>query len=120
MNGQRIKTLFLLHLLLAVYSTNGIFSKLAAGQPFLSPRFCLYYSVIVILLGGYALAWQQIIKRMPLTIAFSNKAVTVVWGMVWGAIWFQEQITLGKVLGGALVVLGVVIFAWADKADQNG
>ena len=32
----RVKTLFALHLLLMVYSTSGILSKLAAGVDFLS------------------------------------------------------------------------------------
>ena len=120
MKWKNVRVLFFLHLLLMLYSASGIFSKLAAGQPFLSPRFCLYYAIIIALLGIYAVAWQQIIKRLPLTTAFANKAVTVVWGMVWGLVWFQEQITLGKALGGALVILGVVIFARADGAERDG
>ena len=120
MKWKNVRVLFFLHLLLMLYSASGIISKLAAGQPFLSPRFCLYYAIIIALLGIYAVAWQQIIKRLPLTTAFANKAVTVVWGMVWGLVWFQEQITLGKALGGALVILGVVIFARADGAERDG
>lgn len=116
----KINILLLLHLLLMIYSTSGIFSKLAAGQPFFSPLFCLYYVVVIALLGLYAIAWQQIIKRLPLTTAFANKAVTIVWGMVWGALWFHEKITIGKVIGAALVVVGVVIFAQADGEKQDG
>ena len=82
--------------MLMVYSMSGIFSKLAAGQPFLSFRFCLYYGVIIALLGLYAIGWQQIIKRMPLTSAYANRAVTVVWGIVWGAVLFGEAITWQK------------------------
>ena len=112
------KTLLLLHILLMVYSTSGIFSKLAAGESFLSLKFFAFYGILIVLMGIYAIGWQQIIKRMPLTAAFANKAVTVVWGIVWGILFFQESITVGKVIGAALVVLGVVIFAGADK--ENG
>lgn len=112
---KNCKTLLLLHLMLMVYSMSGIFSKLAAGQPFLSLRFCLYYGAIIALLGLYAIGWQQIIKRMPLTLAFANKAVTTVWGMIWGVLFFQEQITIGKLLGIVLVVAGVAVFSTADK-----
>ena len=112
---KNCKTLVLLHLMLMVYSMSGIFSKLAAGQPFLSFRFCLYYGAIIALLGLYAIGWQQIIKRMPLTLAFANKAVTTVWGMIWGVLFFQEQVTVGKLLGIVLVVAGVVVFSTADK-----
>lgn len=107
--------MFFLHLLLMVYSMSGIFSKLAAGQPFLSFRFCLYYGVIIALLGVYAIGWQQIIKRMPLTLAFANKAVTTVWGLVWGLLFFQEQVTAGKLAGIALIVAGIAVFSTADK-----
>lgn len=112
---KNCKTLLLLHLMLMVYSMSGIFSKLAVGQPFLSFHFCLYYGVIIALLGLYAIGWQQIIKRMPLTLAFANKAVTTVWGLVWGLLFFQERVTVGKLAGIALIVAGVVVFSTADK-----
>lgn len=78
------------------------------------PHFCLYYAIIILLLGFYAIGWQQIIKRLPLTTAFANKAVTVVWGIIWGAVFFQEKVTIGKVIGAILVILGVVVYANAD------
>lgn len=117
--NKTIKNLLALHLLLMVYSTSGICSKLAAGQAFLSPMFCLYYAAIIGLLGVYAIGWQQIIKRLPLTTAFANKAVTVVWGIIWGAVFFQEPVTPKKLLGAALIVAGVVLYAKADTATEE-
>lgn len=114
-----MKTLFMLHLLLMVYSMSGIFGKLAAGAPFLSLRFCLFYGAIIALLGIYAIGWQQIIKRLPLTTAFANKAVTVVWGIVWGALFFHEKITPGKLLGAAIVIAGVVLYVLSDKQEES-
>ena len=119
MNKSQLKTLLWLHLLLMVYSTSGIFSKLASTEAFLSKPFCFYYGCIVILLGGYAIGWQQIIKRLPLTTAFANKAVTVVWGMVWGAVFFHESVTLGKLLGMLVVITGVLLYVAADKEDNH-
>lgn len=114
------KTIFLLHLLLMVYSMSGICSKLAAGEQFLSLRFCFYYAIIILLLGFYAIGWQQIIKRLPLTTAFANKAVTVIWGIIWGALFFREEITVGKLIGAVLVVSGVALFAVADVERNDG
>lgn len=114
---KKYRTLFLLHLLLMVYSMSGIFSKLAAGQPFLSIRFCLYYGAILVLLALYAVGWQQIIKRIPLTLAFANKAVTTIWGLIWGVLFFGENVTMGKILGVVLVVAGVVVFSTTDKEE---
>ena len=119
MDKSKLKTLVLLHGMLMIYSMSGICSKLAAGVPFLSLPFCFYYGIVILLLGFYAIGWQQVIKRLPLTAAYANKAVTVVWGLVWGLLFFKESITPGKVIGVALVVLGVVLFAGADKEEQH-
>lgn len=116
---QRIKSLLLLHIMLMVYSLSGVCSKMASQQPFLSFRFCLYYGAIIVLLGFYAIAWQQIIISIPLTTAFANKAVTTVWGLVWGFLFFHEQITLGKLFGVGLVIAGVVLFSTADREETQ-
>lgn len=119
MDKSKIKVLILLHGMLMIYSMSGICSKMASKAEFLSFEFCFYYAIIIGLLGFYAIGWQQIIKRLPLTTAFANKAVTVVWGLVWGAIIFKEAITLGKVIGAVLVIVGVVIFARADEEQRD-
>lgn len=119
MNKGKIKVFFLLHLMLMIYSMSGICSKMAAKQEFLSFSFCFYYGIIILLLGFYAIGWQQIIKHLPLTTAFANKAVTVAWGLVWGFVFFQEPITVKKVLGALLVIAGVVLYARADGDKEQ-
>ncbi len=109
------RTYALLHALLVAYSFNGVLSKLAAQHPFLSIRFILLYMGGICLLGIYAIGWQQVIKRMPLTTAYANRAVTVVWGLVWGVLLFHEQVNAFKFAGSVLVLLGVVLFAWAGN-----
>lgn len=119
MNKSKVKVLFGLHIMLMIYSMSGICSKMAAKQTFLSFRFCMYYALIIMLLGFYAIGWQQVIKRLPLTTAFANKAVTVVWGIIWGVVFFGESITPGKIIGAILVIVGVVIYARADEGVCN-
>lgn len=119
MNKSKIKTLFLLHIMLMIYSMSGICSKMASKQEFLSAGFCFYYAMIIILLGFYAIGWQQIIKRLPLTMAFANKAVTIVWGIIWGVVFFDEAITAGKIIGAILVIIGVVIYAKSDGEKED-
>ncbi|MCF0129425.1 MAG: EamA family transporter [Pseudobutyrivibrio sp.] len=111
---KNFKTLSLLHLLLMVYSMSTICSKMAAGQNFLSLKFCLFYGCLIGLLGIYAIGWQQAIKRLNLTVAYANKAVTVVWGIVWGRVFFDEAITVKKIVGAAIVIGGVVLYSIAD------
>ncbi len=103
-----------LHLLLAVYSLSDVCSKTAAGAPFMSFRFLFFYGCVLGLLGVYAIGWQQVIRRLPLTVAFANRAVTVVWGVVWGVLFFREQVSPLRLVGAALIMAGVVLFARAD------
>ncbi len=121
MDKSKLKVLLVLHIMLMIYSVSGICSKLAAGEPFLSIKFCLYYMAIILLLGFYAIGWQQIIKRLDLTTAFANKAVTVVWGIIWGLVFFKESITVWKIVGAAFVIGGIVLFSISDrKVEADG
>ena len=114
------REILLLNILLLVYSFSNVFSKLAAGETFLSIRFCLYYGAVLFLLAVYALGWQQIIRKMPLTTAFAQKAVTVVWGILWGILFFGEKMTWGKGFGALLIIAGILLFSTEEAPDGKG
>ena len=116
---KRALVLIALHVLMLIYSLSGIFSKSASAQPFLSPAFIGLYAGMIVVLGVYAIGWQQILKRLPLTVAFANKAVTIVWGIVWGVLLFGETVTWQMVLGAVIVIIGVVLFSVADGEEQS-
>lgn len=120
-DAHRGRTLLLLHALLMLFSLSGICSKLAASHPFMSREFVLLYGGMVLILAVYALGWQQVIKRMPLTSAYANRAVTIVWGIVWGVTLFHETVSPAKIVGAAVVLVGVALYAVADnKATEGG
>ena len=100
-------------------SFSGVMSKSAAGEAFLSLRFCLFYGGMILILGVYAICWQQLIKRLPLSLAYANKAVTVIWGMVWGVMFFGEQITAKKLIGAAIVIVGVVLYSMENNNERD-
>ena len=111
--------LLALHVLLGVYSLSDVASKKASGTTFLSPGFVLLYAAVLGLLAVYAIGWQQVIKRMPLSSAYANRAITVVWGIFWGYVIFGEAVSVGKLVGAALIICGVVLFARADRDDAT-
>lgn len=111
--------LLALHGLFGVYSLNAIFSKLASQSEFLSFSFVVFYFLVLVLLAFFAFGWQQAIKKLPLTTAYANKAVIVVWGILWGLIFFGEQLSIGKIIGAIIVVGGIVLLTLSDKAEQN-
>ncbi len=119
MKWSKLSTLLVLHIMLLIYSLSGICSKLAAAEPVFSFKFCMYYAIVIGLLGVYAIGWQQVIKHLPLTTAFANKAITILWALVWGILFFHEGITVGKIVGIVFVILGVILFACADEVKEN-
>ncbi|SEW31161.1 Multidrug transporter EmrE [Ruminococcaceae bacterium KH2T8] len=114
---RKAKTIILLHLLIAFFSFGGVCSKMAAGEKFLSPKFCLYYAGLIFILGVYAIAWQQIIKRLPLTFAYANKAVGIIWTMLWGVLIFHEMLTPQKVIGSLVVMAGIILYTRGEKYE---
>lgn len=117
MSKQKLKVLLALQVLLVLFSTSGIMSKLAAGYGFMSPGFILCYGGMVCILGVYAIGWQQVIKRLPLTTAYANRAVTAVWGIVWGVLFFGESVSWQKILGALIVLAGVALYATAGEGE---
>ena len=107
----------LLHLTLLLYSVGSVLGKyaavnLAAGHTTLVIVFGL---LDVASLGLYALLWQQALKRMPLSFAFSNKAVCTLWSCLFGLLFFGESLTWGKAIGILVVLLGV----WLVVSDHE-
>ncbi len=113
--GSRAVSIFILHIILIMFSLLGVCSKTAAGKDFLSFEFCLFYGIMIFGLFIYALVWQQMLKWLPLVTAYANKAVTVVWGIIWGCVFFGETITPRKIIGAVIVIAGVIIVVAADN-----
>ena len=114
-SDSKVKNYIFLHILLFVFSFCGVFSKLAASHDFLSLEFCLFYGISILILGIYALLWQQVLKRFSLTTAFLNKAVTIVWGIIWGAIFFNEPVKITMIIGAIIVFIGVSLVVMSDE-----
>ena len=66
------------------------------------------------MLGLYALGWQQILKKMSLFMAYSGKAVVILWGILWGVLLFQETISTRKIIGAVIIMAGIVLYSHAE------
>ncbi len=113
------KDILMLQAVFMIYSISSVVSKFASGKEVFSFEFILFYGLDVIVLGIYALLWQQVIKKFELSIAYANKAITLLWALVWGIAIFHEQITAGKVIGILLVMAGIFILN-SDSGDKAG
>ncbi len=108
-SSKKIKVYAILHLMLFIYSFGGIASKTASSQPFLSINFFVFYGIMLLILFMYAIFWQQILKHIPLTIAFANKAIIIIWGILWGNILFGETISLKMIIGAIIIIAGILL-----------
>lgn len=106
---KQAKWFLLLHVILGIYAGSSVCSKLAAQQPFLSAAFIVLYGLMLLALVTYAVGWQQVIKHLPLTTAYANKAVTVVWGILLGLAVFGEAVTPRRVIGAVIIICGIVL-----------
>ena len=117
--GFNLKVLLMLHGILLILSFSGVMSKMASQQNPFSIMFFAFYGMMLLILAVYALAWQQVIKRLTLSFAYANRAITVVWGIVWGALWFDETITPLMVVGALVIIVGIVLYATAGTGDNK-
>ena len=115
MKKENLKTYLILHLILLIYSTGGIFSKSAAAETFLSWKWIVLYGLLMMTLGIYAIGWQQVIKKLSLNTAYINKSVTIIWSMIWGVVFFGEHIRITNLIGGILVITGILLIVTEDK-----
>ncbi len=112
---DRFKYFVILNIELVLFSLGSLCSKLASQCDFLSFWFIFWYGLVILNLGVYAIVWQQIIKHLPLSTAYANKAITIVWGILWGYIFFQEQIKWNMILGAVIVIAGVILVVKSDE-----
>jgi multidrug transporter EmrE-like cation transporter len=99
----------LLHGSFIIYSFSGVFSKSAAiniSEPF---PFVCFLVLELLTLGIYALMWQQVLRRFDLVPAYSSKGIVVIWNLIWAALLFGEQITVGNLIGSCLVIAGIAV-----------
>ena len=115
---NKVSAFFLMHFGFFVYSLYAVVGKLAAHFDFLSLNFCLAYIVVLFILAIYAFIWQKVLKDFPLTVASANKAVTILWEIIFGLIIFNENIKPNMILGAVIVLLGILFLNLSEK-DEN-
>ena len=81
--------------------------------------FLLLYGAEIGVLGIYALCWQQVIKRVELSVAYANRAMALLWSLLWAVLLFGEQITVKKLIGVGLVLAGTLIINGGKEQENH-
>ena len=116
-NKKRAKEYFFLHACVFLYSLTAITTKLASNYEAMSFLWMLFLGLTVVILGTYAIVWQQAMKPFDASVAYSNKSVCFVWQILIAAILFGEGLTFQNINGSILIIGGTFIVA--SSADEE-
>lgn len=120
-HDSKKSTYLLLHISLLFSSLSGVCSKMASGYTdrIFSLQFIFWFGLVFVIMFGYAVIWQQILKRMPLTVAYANRPVTLIWGIIWGALIFEEKVTWNMIVGAVIIFAGVYLVT-SENLQKGG
>lgn len=106
---QWIKNILILQIVVVIYTLSSVVAKFATGKELFSFSFFLFYGLEIVILGVYAILWQQMIKKFDLSVAYANRAMALLWSAIWAVVLFHEKLDGKQIAGILLVVLGTVI-----------
>ena len=66
---------------------------------------------LIVTLGIYAVAWQQILKKVDLGVAYMFKGVSLIFIMLLLYLCFGEPITPMKLIGTGIIIVGIALYA---------
>lgn len=98
-----------------LYACVTLFTKYASQQEFLSLRYFLGLFGALGVMGLYAICWQQILKRVELSTAYMFKGTSLIFIMLFAFALFGEPISVMNIVGSAVIVFGIVLFAKTDN-----
>ena len=96
-----------------IYACTSICTKMASQQEMLSWPYLFWIAGAVGVMGIYALLWQQVIAKMPLSTAYMFKGTSLIFVLLFSVLLFGEAITLNNVIGAVIIIIGIILFAKA-------
>ena len=109
----------LLQIALIIVSFGAVCSKMAGRQEFLSIPFFAFYGALILILFVYAILWQQILKRISLVVAYACRGIGIIYAILWGVLFYKEEITWKMIAGAVLVLIGVYIFIFGEIKNSK-
>ena len=118
MKNVKWKNILQLQTVVIIYTISRVMAKRASGHKEEHLLFLLFFGLEFILLGIYALLWQQMIKKFELSVAYANRAMAILWSMIWAVLFFHDRITIRNIVGVAIVLVGIVLVNTDKEAEQ--
>lgn len=110
---KKIKVVVILLGVFMIYTLVSILLKYTSLQKPFSFHYFLWLVGSFCVMGIYALLWQQVLRKIPLTDAYMFKGSSIIFLLVLSAVLFGESITLTNIIGSLLIVGGIALFSKA-------
>ena len=115
---EKLKKYLPLHLTIMLFSLTSVFSKGASvyynSGGLRSPMVWLFLFLMMLNCGIYAIAWQKVIRRFDLNVAYANRTVYLIWVQIWAVMIFKENLCASNILGLLLVMAGVLVVVFHE------
>lgn len=118
MSRERGKQIIKLQLIIILYTVSGIMAKVASFREGIL-WVGAFFALDLLFLGIYALFWQQMIKHFSLSVAYANKAMTLLWSALWAKLLFKETVSGKQMAAIGLVIFGTILVnLGGEKEDE--
>ena len=115
---EKLKKYIPLHLTIMLFSLTSVFSKAASASynagGIRSPFLWLFLFLMLLNCGIYAIAWQKIVRRFDLNVAYANRTVYLIWVQIWAVVIFKENLCASNIVGLLIVMMGVLVVAFHE------
>ncbi len=115
---ERLKKYLPLHLTIMLFSLTSVFSKAASvyynKDGLGSPLVWLFLFLMMLNCGIYALAWQKVIAKFDLNVAYANRTVYLIWVQIWAVLIFKENLCASNIVGLLIVMAGVLVVVFHE------
>ncbi len=116
---KKILWLIVLQISIFIYTLGGIASKFASMEESITLKFLALYLGEIVILGIYAIIWQQVIARIDLSIAYANKGAALIWSLIWAIAIFDEKVTAWNIIGIVIVMIGIGLVNSRDNISSK-
>lgn len=102
-----------------LYACVSLFTKYASQHEFMSWNYMQGLIGAVGMMGLYAMLWQQVLKRIELSMAYMFKGTSLIFVIIFAYVFFGEQITCNNIVGAIIIIVGIVLFAYNPAPITN-
>lgn len=119
MHKKHIFCIIALILIYLLYACVGVGTKYAADEEFLTQGYVFGFGLAIVLMGIYAVLWQQVLKYIDLSVAYMFKGTSLIFTMLLAYWLFGEPITPHNIIGAAIIILGIILYNLPSKHSNT-